>query len=52
MSRCPPIPPELQDPDSPYVAGKLTWVIVNPGAQTRIGSFHPITEVRGCRVMT
>jgi hypothetical protein len=26
------------------VSGKLTWVTVNPGAQSQIGSFHPITE--------
>ena len=42
--KCPPIPDELVDPDTPFVSGVLTWVTVNPGAQARIGSFHPITE--------
>eukprot|EP01119_Soliformovum_irregulare_P017405 TRINITY_DN516_c0_g1_i3.p1 TRINITY_DN516_c0_g1~~TRINITY_DN516_c0_g1_i3.p1 ORF type:complete len:1681 (+),score=670.06 TRINITY_DN516_c0_g1_i3:13-5055(+) len=41
---CPPVPPEKVDPDTPYVSGTLTWVTVNPGAQGKIGSFHPITE--------
>jgi hypothetical protein len=43
---CPPVPDDqAADPNNPYVSGKLTWVTVNPGAQTvRIGSFHPITE--------
>jgi len=44
--KCPPVSPEADDPDSPYVSGAITWVTVNPGAQknARIGSFHPITE--------
>eukprot|EP00026_Physarum_polycephalum_P000319 Phypoly_transcript_00319.p1 GENE.Phypoly_transcript_00319~~Phypoly_transcript_00319.p1 ORF type:complete len:1731 (-),score=444.64 Phypoly_transcript_00319:70-5262(-) len=46
---CPPEPPVQPGPDpttgmdNPFVRGPLTWVTVNPGAQT-IGSFHPITE--------
>lgn len=32
------------DPDSPFVSEVLSWVKVNPGAQGKIGSFHPITE--------
>ncbi|PRP87864.1 ankyrin repeat protein [Planoprotostelium fungivorum] len=41
---CPPVPEEHVDPDAPFVSGILTWVTVNPGAQAKIGSFHPITE--------
>eukprot|EP01117_Protostelium_nocturnum_P000642 TRINITY_DN1074_c0_g1_i1.p1 TRINITY_DN1074_c0_g1~~TRINITY_DN1074_c0_g1_i1.p1 ORF type:complete len:1339 (+),score=623.19 TRINITY_DN1074_c0_g1_i1:199-4017(+) len=41
---CPPIPEEFDEPNSPFVSGKLAWIVVNPGAQAKIGSFHPITE--------
>eukprot|EP01118_Nematostelium_gracile_P012221 TRINITY_DN4433_c0_g2_i4.p1 TRINITY_DN4433_c0_g2~~TRINITY_DN4433_c0_g2_i4.p1 ORF type:complete len:598 (+),score=159.56 TRINITY_DN4433_c0_g2_i4:17-1810(+) len=42
--KCPPVPEDEIDPDSPYVSGEMQWLKVNPGAQNRIGSFHPITE--------
>ncbi|PRP88491.1 ankyrin repeat protein [Planoprotostelium fungivorum] len=41
---CPPVPAEINMAEEPYVQGVLTWVTVNPGAQGKIGSFHPITE--------
>ncbi|PRP85402.1 hypothetical protein PROFUN_06948 [Planoprotostelium fungivorum] len=41
---CPPVPPGVNMAEEPYVQGVLTWVTVNPGAQGKIGSFHPITE--------
>eukprot|EP01126_Amoeba_proteus_P055454 TRINITY_DN6887_c0_g3_i3.p1 TRINITY_DN6887_c0_g3~~TRINITY_DN6887_c0_g3_i3.p1 ORF type:complete len:1928 (-),score=499.26 TRINITY_DN6887_c0_g3_i3:166-5883(-) len=44
---CPPVKDaEIQEQlDNMYVQGPVRWITVNPGAQnTRIGSFHPITE--------